>query len=74
MSRNAGLISVNVAVCFTRLPSPITVDRYGYSGHIGIGGDTQTNISYSSILQHCEYSLTDIRYRSGANLYLAPDW
>ena len=40
MSRNAGLISVNVAVCFTRLPSPITVDCYRYSGCIGISGDT----------------------------------
>jgi len=31
-------------------PSPITVDRYR-SGRIGIGGDTQTDISYSPILQ-----------------------
>jgi len=30
-------------------PSPITVDRY-HSGRIGIGGDTQSDISYSPML------------------------
>jgi len=33
--------------------SPITVDRYR-SVRIGIGGDTQTDISYSSMLQRIE--------------------
>ena len=32
VNRNAGLISVNAAVCFTRLPNPITADHYRYSG------------------------------------------
>jgi len=31
VNRNASLISVNVAVCFTGLSSPITADRYRYS-------------------------------------------
>ena len=60
MNRNAGLISVDVAVCFARLPSPVTVDHYRYSGRIGIGGDTQTDILYLQILRRHEYSLTDV--------------
>ena len=44
VNSNAGLISVNAAVCFTRLPNPITADHYCYSGHIGIGGDPQTDV------------------------------
>jgi len=61
------LISVNTAVCFTRLPSPITADYYRYSVCISIGGDMQTDISYSLILQRCEYSLIDIQYRSNTS-------
>jgi len=59
VKRNASLISVNAAMCFTRLPSPITADHYRYSERIGIGGDTQTDI-YRPILQRREYSLTDM--------------
>jgi len=44
MNSNAGLISVDAAVRFTRLPSPITADHYRYNGCIGIGGDTQTEL------------------------------
>jgi len=44
MNSNAGLISVDAAVRFTRLPSPITADHYRYNGCIGIGGDTQTKL------------------------------
>jgi len=55
----AGLISVNAAGCFTRLPSPITADRYHYSGRIGIGRDMQTDIMYSRILL-CHESISHI--------------
>ena len=44
--------SVNADHVF-QSPSLITVDRY-YSGHICIGGDTQTDISYSPLLQRNE--------------------
>jgi len=44
VNRNAGLISVIAAMCFTRLPNPITADHYHYSGRISISGDTQTDI------------------------------
>jgi len=60
LNRNAGLVSVNVAVCFTRLPSPIIVDCYRYSGRIGIGRDMQTDVLYSLILHCREYSFTDV--------------
>jgi len=48
------------------MPSPITVDRY-HSGRIGIGGDTQTDISYSPMLQRNEWVLTDMVYRSNTS-------
>jgi len=53
-----------LSMCFTRLPSPITADHYHYSRRVGIVRDTQTDISHSPILQRCEYSVTDIWYRS----------
>jgi len=57
-----------LSMCFTRLPSPITADHYHYSRRVGIGRDTQTDISHSPILQRFEYSITDIRYRSNTSM------
>jgi len=35
---------------------------------VGIGGDTQTDISYSPILQRSESVLTDVQYRSNTSV------
>jgi len=48
--------------------SPISLSLY--SGRIHIGGDTQTGMSYSRILQCHEYSLTNIRYLSNTTKYM----
>jgi len=68
VNRNAGLISINAAVCFTRLPSPITADHYRYSRHISIGGDEHQHIVFTDMQRH-KYSLTNIRYRSNAIVF-----
>jgi len=46
----------------------LDIDRYR-SGRIGIGGDTQTDISYSPMLQRNEWVLTDMLYRSNTKSY-----
>jgi len=68
VNRNAGLISINAAVCFTRLPSPITADHYRYSRHISIGGDEHQHIVFTDMQRH-KYSLTNIRYRSNTIVF-----
>jgi len=51
-----------------RIQLLLSVDRYRYSGvRISIGGDKQTDISYSPILQCHEYLPTDIRHQSNTN-------
>jgi len=66
MNGNAGLSSINATVC--RIQLLLSVDRYRYSGvRISIGGDMQTDISYSPILQCHEYLPTDIRHQSNTN-------
>jgi len=67
VDRNAVLIFVNAAVFHSSAESDYCY-CYCHSRRIGIGKDTQTDISYSPILQRREYSLTDMPYRSNTSI------